>query len=199
MLTVVRHGRTSYNEDGRERLRGWLDIPLDHRGEEESDEVAGKLKNLGVQAQSYSTSPLRRAVQTAGKIEDELGVEFQPSENLKDWNIGDYAGQEVSHTLSTLHSFIDKPYKPTPNGESYGSFVDRVQPFVKQLVESPDNHLVVTHNRVTTLIKALASSKGRTVNMADIKKKGPIEPAGIMVVKPDWSIQVLDHGSDSGV
>ena len=63
-LILVRHGHTPLNGHGKdERLRAWLDIPLDDQGMREGEEIAEKLSHLDVTG-IYS-SDLRRARQTA--------------------------------------------------------------------------------------------------------------------------------------
>ena len=47
-LILVRHGRTPLNAPGNdERLRGWLDIPLDEHGLEEAEEAGERLRDCG--------------------------------------------------------------------------------------------------------------------------------------------------------
>ena len=66
-LILVRHGHTPLNGHGKdERLRAWLDIPLDDQGMREGEEIAEKLSHLDVTG-IYS-SDLRRARQTAEMI-----------------------------------------------------------------------------------------------------------------------------------
>ena len=46
-LLIIRHGHTSLNLPGRdERLRGWLDVPLDGEGLEEAAETAEQVNRL---------------------------------------------------------------------------------------------------------------------------------------------------------
>ena len=63
-LILVRHGHTPLNgAGGDERLRGWLDIPLDEQGLQEAVETAQRIAHYPVTA-IYS-SDLRRARQTS--------------------------------------------------------------------------------------------------------------------------------------
>ena len=63
-LILVRHGHTPLNSPGRdERLRSWLDVPLDDKGLEEAVRTADMLANYPI-GMVYC-SDLRRARQTA--------------------------------------------------------------------------------------------------------------------------------------
>ena len=63
-LILIRHGHTPLNGHGsEERLRSWLDVPLDEQGLQEAAETAEKIANYRVTA--IFSSDLRRARQTA--------------------------------------------------------------------------------------------------------------------------------------
>ena len=187
MLIAVRHGKTKMNSDGKERSRGWLSVPLTLEGMQESAETADSLMPLD-DVKTIYTSDLFRAVQSAQEIGMALDMELTPTENLRDWNVGDYTGQEVAKNLTATHALIDNPTKPAPNGEPYQTFLDRTVPFLVALVESKDLVIAVTHNRVMTLLNALLSSKGDHPDIATLKQKGPVEPSGIMIIDPKWKV-----------
>jgi broad specificity phosphatase PhoE len=66
-LILVRHGHTSLNSPGSdERLRAWLDVPLDEKGMQEVAETAKKLTKYPIEV--IYCSDLRRARQTAGVL-----------------------------------------------------------------------------------------------------------------------------------
>jgi broad specificity phosphatase PhoE len=59
-LILVRHGHTSLNGPGDdERLRAWLDVPLDEKGLREAAETADKLTHYPIEV--IYCSDLRRA------------------------------------------------------------------------------------------------------------------------------------------
>src|SRR5256885_9173288 len=124
MLTVIRHGSTNFNGD-EERFRGWRDLPLSSKGIDDASKVAEKLYKLKLDAEDYYTSPLKRAVQTSEEIGDKLGVDFQVAHNLKDWNIGEFAGKPVDSNLEKINYYLDHKNEKIPEGESYDSFTKR--------------------------------------------------------------------------
>jgi len=194
MLIVVRHGSTPLNEggngngeDGGEKLRGWLPIPLDLKGMRQAKEVAARLKAIG-NVKTIFCSDLPRAVQTAHEIASVKGMVITPGEDLRDWNYGDYAGQSVKKTLPILDSYMAVPTRKTPNGESFQSFLDRAMPFIKKHVESSEIAIAVTHNRTVTLVQALLESKGKKPDMDSFKQKGPLDPGEYFIIKSDWTV-----------
>lgn len=192
MLIVVRHGSTKMNGNGGEgeRMRGWLKLPLSSDGRDEVERTAKKLKGLNLKGtiDSAFTSDLPRAVETAKTIEPAVGTKITPTNKLRDWNIGDYTGKSVEDNLDDIHSYMKNPDSQVPGGESFDDFTSRTVPFIKGLVEDEGTHLAVTHNRITTLISALAKNKGDSPDERTLMSKGPVDPAGIMFVDSDWNI-----------
>lgn len=189
MLIVVRHGTTEMNETSKgERLRGWLPVPLDLNGMKQAREVAEDFDGVeGVNA--IYCSDLARTVQTAHEIGQVLSEPIIPCEELRDWDYGKYAGVEVSDkVIKALHNLMEDPNKKAPEGESFQTFLDRTVPFLHKCVKDDHVQIAVTHNRVCTLIAALSKNHGTFPDMKTLKGKGPIDPAGIMIIKPDWSI-----------
>jgi broad specificity phosphatase PhoE len=73
-VLVIRHGRTALNADG--RLRGHLDPPLDEVGRREAAAVAAVLSEFRIVR--ILSSPLLRALQTAGAIAEVAGCRSRP-------------------------------------------------------------------------------------------------------------------------
>lgn len=186
MLVAIRHGRTSFNEDGSERLRGWLPVPLSPEGEQEAQETANYLKQVNLAHDSLQSSPLKRALQTAAVISQTLHSRVQVAQPLSDWNVGALAGQKVQDTLPLVKRYLAKPEVAPPQGEPYAAFRARCEPFLRSLIAGPQIHLAVTHNRVLTLLKAITEK-----NDALILERGPVEPGGVVLVKPDLQMHVL--------
>jgi broad specificity phosphatase PhoE len=191
VLIAVRHGQTALNvgsADG-EKSRGWLPVGLDRKGMADMAETAHDLAPLeGSIDGGLHTSDLPRAVQSAHEIGRSLGMELQPTERLRDWNLGRLAGHTTASILPTTHRLIDNPQEPAPDGESYQSFLDRAVPFLRGLVESPQVHMAVTHNRVMTLLHSLIQMGGKGIDPEVLKAPGPVKPSGLLIVGPDWRV-----------
>lgn len=175
------------NEDGSEKMRGWLPIPLTLEGMKDAHDTGEILEEIeGITA--IFTSDLVRAVQSATEIGNALNMMITPMEELRDWNTGDLAGQYVQDNLEKIHGYIDNPTKKIPGGESYQNFLDRLVPFLESLIEDDELHLVVTHNRVMTLLRALCKTGGDYPDNTLLKQKAPVEPSGFMLINQDWEI-----------
>jgi len=191
MLIAVRHAHTVYNEDGKEKLRGWLSIPLTLDGMKASREMAESLAAVEDVSKLY-TSDLLRAVQTAEEVGQVLSMELEPREELRDWNYGYLTGQETTNnTHAALKDFMENPTKPVKEGEPFQAFLDRSVPFLTEIIESDKLYIAVTHNRVCTLISALCKTKGDHPDTATFEKPGPIDPAGLMIIRANWSISFM--------
>ncbi len=149
-LILVRHGKTVLNSiDGSERLRGWLDVSLDEQGLREAEETAQRLAQYPI-AHIYS-SDLYRARQTASAVVRSTGAPIMHTSNLRPWNVGTLAGQQVRAILPILQELEVDPSLPAPGGESFLQFCDRYLRQLEQLIaiaaRSTGYIVAVTHVR----------------------------------------------------
>ncbi|MCI2148595.1 histidine phosphatase family protein [Bifidobacterium crudilactis] len=95
-ITMVRHGRTSYNAAG--RLQGQIDIPLDSVGEWQVEQTAEALNSLYVEGngsrrkQIVIASDLGRAMATAHAFADPLGLTVHPDSRVRERAFGAWEG-----------------------------------------------------------------------------------------------------------
>jgi probable phosphoglycerate mutase len=116
-LILVRHGKTVLNSlDSEERLRGWMDVPLDEQGLREAEETAQRLAQHPVE-HIYS-SDLYRARQTAEAAVRMTLAPVEHTSDLRPWNLGTLAGQRVKDILPILKQLELDPELPAPGGES---------------------------------------------------------------------------------
>jgi|ERR1017187_3385493 probable phosphoglycerate mutase len=149
-LILVRHGSTLLNSRGEsERLRGWLDVPLDEHGLQEARETAARVAEHPV-GEIFS-SDLIRAQQTATAISSRTKLPIMPTPELRPWNVGSLAGQPVSSILGDLQRLEQDPDLPAPDGESFHQFYERFSNTLKYLLAraaGSTKHIVaVTHVR----------------------------------------------------
>lgn len=197
MLYLIRHGETALNSAEGERMRGWLPVPLTSLGMQQAEDTGKIMSQIpGLQGKPVWTGDLPRTVQTAHEIATQLGSTIQPRQELRDWNTGDLAGTPVKMSLPTVFQHMDNPGWALPGGESFRDYYQRTVPFVKRLIEDKNPHVAVSHNRTLTLIHALAGSQGKSMDMNILKGKGPVDPAGFMVLQPDWSISYSTPRTD---
>jgi broad specificity phosphatase PhoE len=150
-LILVRHGHTCLNVRGKdERLRGWLDIPLDEEGLREAAETAERLADYPVDA-IYS-SDLRRARQTAEVLRRRVRApQVATTMELRPWNLGVFCGQRITDILPFLNQLNRHPDLAAPGGESfyqfYGRYSHRLNELMNLALRSSRCIVAVTHVR----------------------------------------------------
>ena len=147
-ILVVRHGSTAMNDPGDERIRAWIDVPLDEKGIEEAKAVGRRLKGL---IDVIIASDLIRTRQTAKEISKETGAPIIAfTKAARPWDVGDFAGKPVPEVLPLLYKAAkDTPGEKLPGGESFDSFRKRWLQEVKEIEKAfPDKRIaIVTHHR----------------------------------------------------
>ena len=109
LLTLVRHGKTDWNESG--RCQGVSDVPLNSRGVEQAERLAASLGDERID-RIYS-SDLRRARQTAEKIAARHSIEVNVREELREMDQGMFEGLEFSR-IREKHSDILRRWREEP-------------------------------------------------------------------------------------
>ena len=149
-LILVRHGHTALNKPGEgERLRGWLDVPLDKTGIKEAIETAGRLTAFNVEA--IYCSDLKRARQTAKILQRVVKAPIAATAELRPWNLGVFCGEKVKDILPFLNILNEHTEIAAPSGESFDAFYGRYSLRLQKLLEAAGRArgyiLAVTHVR----------------------------------------------------
>jgi 2,3-bisphosphoglycerate-dependent phosphoglycerate mutase len=184
-LILVRHGRTVLNAHGEsERLRGWLDVPLDENGLLEARQTAELI--AGHPVGEIYCSDLIRAQQTATAISLRTGLPILPTPELRPWNVGSLAGKQVSTILGELEKLEENPEIPAPEGESFRQFYDRYAAKLQYLLalaaDSSRDIVAVTHVRNVLATPSILSNGD--------KKKIPVHggaKTGAAVLVERWN------------
>jgi broad specificity phosphatase PhoE len=87
-ILLARHGETDWNREG--RFQGHADPLLNETGRAQAAELAAELNDVELAA-IYS-SPLRRALETAGVVAAEHRLEPIPIEALREVDVGSWQG-----------------------------------------------------------------------------------------------------------
>ncbi len=149
-LILVRHGHTPLNKPGEdERLRGWLDVPLDETGMQEAVDTAEKLHGYPIEA--IYCSDLKRARQTAQILKRKIRARITATPELRPWNLGVFGGEKVKDILPFLNMLNEHPDLAAPSGESFDQFYGRYAERLRHLLALADGAegyvLAVTHVR----------------------------------------------------
>jgi broad specificity phosphatase PhoE len=194
-LLIIRHGHTSLNLPGRdERLRGWLDVPLDQEGLDEAAETANLVSenyNVG----TIVCSDLRRARQTAEVLRRQTKASVLHTSDLRPWNLGVFCGQRVRDIIPFLTLLNQHPDLVAPSGESfyqfYGRYAHRLNALLAQAEESDHCVAVVTH--VRNLLASATIIQGGDKNKVPVK--GGPQTGAVVVVEKVRGVWKMHTGS----
>ncbi|MFZ4516454.1 MAG: histidine phosphatase family protein [Acidimicrobiia bacterium] len=159
MLTLVRHGETQNNREG--RLQGRTDIALTDVGRAQATAVA-RMIGASVHPEGgvvrIMSSPLRRAYETASIIANTLQREVEIDDRLIEIDYGIWEGrvfQEVLRDEDPLWR-TDPTFAP-PGGESVEQVVERVADFVREILpeDAPSEQLVIAVSHVSPIKAAV--------------------------------------------
>lgn len=158
---LVRHGETEWNRE--DRMRGWLDVPLNDRGRRQALATARALEGETIQA-VYS-SPLSRALDTAGPIADSRGLAVVPFEPIKDFHFGSWEGltrTEVKERFADLYRVYetDPGSFRAPGGESLAGLHERVLAGLETLADRHAGETVALASHAVTCQIALLAIQG---------------------------------------
>ena len=144
-ILFIRHGETDWNRAG--KIQGGTDIPLNAAGIRQAQAMRDRLR--GHMPDRIISSPLQRALQTAGCIAEGTGIPIEIDERLAERGYGAYEGQ--------LFSAVDFSGIWYPNGngpagiEPLDRFVRRVADAFRDLRDrcADQRVLVVSHGGVS--------------------------------------------------
>lgn len=151
-IYLVRHGVTEWNKQF--RYQGAADIPLSAEGEAQAERVGLRLSQLPVER--IVSSPLRRAMSTALKIAERVGVRnVEQWDDLREVDFGDWEGLTVSEIVAKFGEDIFDAWRraqidvTATNGEDSRSVYDRAGRAVQRLCSLSDEvTVVVSHGAI---------------------------------------------------
>ena len=196
-LILVRHGKTALNSrDDAERLRGWMEVPLDPQGLMEAQVTSLRISAHPIE-QIYS-SDLHRAKQTADAVVQATGAPIVHTSDLRPWNLGSLAGQLVQDILPTLLELEEDVTKCAPDGESFLQFYERYSRKLAELLElaSRSTMCIVAVTHVRNLLATPTILHGGDMTKIPVRG-GPPTSSLVWVEKngKGWTLR-LDEGSD---
>jgi broad specificity phosphatase PhoE/ribonuclease HI len=158
-IILVRHGRTHLTESKRISGRGGENPGLSDLGREDAHQVAKALSEIGnsgpwshlTPISAIVSSPIKRTLDTAHIISNEVGLGVDVIENLAEISFGDWDGhtnEEVkSKWASNFQDWQGSWTVAPPNGESLEDFDARVQDARREILEkySGKTVAVVSH------------------------------------------------------
>lgn len=155
-LVLLRHGETPMSVE--KRFAGTGDIELTEAGREQARRAARGLAGTGIEV--VVSSPLRRTMDTARIVAEELGLEVEPEEGLRETDFGEWEGMTFGEVQERrpedLARWLADPEVAPPGGESLAAAVRRAGEARDKVAVRHRGRtvLVVTH---VTPIKALVA------------------------------------------
>ncbi len=143
MIYLIRHGQTQLNSAG--QLQGRSDRPLNEAGILQAQEAAAFLRDRHIEFSHVFSSPLIRAVQTAGIVAPSITPVVEA--RLIEMDYGPYEGADLRRLPPEVLSFFkDFVHTPAPEGmEQLPAVVSRVGAFLEEIKGLPGNILISTH------------------------------------------------------
>lgn len=141
MIYIIRHGQTDMNS--RRVLQGRSDLPLNSVGIAQARNAADRLRDISFSA-VYS-SPLMRAIQTAGIIAPEIPPMIDI--RLIEMDYGAYEGADLDRLPPEFAAFLrDFTHTPPPEGmETLDMLISRAGAFMESVRGMTGNILISTH------------------------------------------------------
>ena len=161
MTTVwlARHGESDWN--AAKRFQGRSDRPLTPLGRQQAKALASELASSSSLSVIY-TSPLRRALETAAVVGEQLGLEPVPDDDLREVDVGSWTGLSRAEVEARYPDAFERWLdggEGWDDGESYAEMSARVLAALVRISGSHpgDELLVVSHGGPIRAIQAAAA------------------------------------------
>jgi len=156
-IVLVRHGETDWNRDN--RFQGHADPPLNESGHAQALTLA---RSLAVRPDAVYSSPLARALETAEIVGDELGLEVQLDDDLREVDVGSWSGltrTEVEERFPAGYRRWLEYGHGWEDGETYEALGERVLAGVHRIADMHPRErvLAVTHGGPIRSVLAAAA------------------------------------------
>ena len=162
MIYLVRHGRTTFNAEG--RFQGGLDSPLTPLGQDQAARVGRLLKSLIGSPHGWliQASPLGRTVHTAQIICDQIGdgADFTLEPRLAELRMGEWDGltdEEIESASpglrdgTTRYNFFFR----APGGETYDALAARLGDWLAEAARDPRPRIAISHGVAGRVLRGL--------------------------------------------
>lgn len=162
-ITMIRHGKTDYNIDG--KIQGRINIPLSDSGRREVKRLKYKIKDTSFDV--CFSSPLIRTVETAMILVGDR-VEIKIDDRLIERNMGNMEGKLYKDYDGVAH--WDYNLNLSDNGiEPVQDILKRTEDFVNYLKEnySDKNILIVSHSATIRALHHILNNTDLNSNLTN--------------------------------
>ncbi|MBL4784239.1 MAG: histidine phosphatase family protein [Cohaesibacteraceae bacterium] len=150
-LYILRHGETEWNQQG--RFQGRKDSALTANGIAQAMKQKALLAKIQKLPKKKYISPLGRTIHTA-RLALGSDKDFILDNRLQEIDFGEWEGSSREEIKSQIdYSFESGLWNfRSPGGESFKQISDRVQDFLKDMVEPA---IIVTHGTTSIVLRGL--------------------------------------------
>lgn len=169
---LVRHGQTVWNTLG--QTQGHGNSPLTELGKQQAKNLAEALREYPIDI--IYCSDLGRAVETANIIGEELGLEINPTEALREMGFGIWEGMPLKKIEKiypeTFKKWRDEPDKVhIEGGETLSMIKERQDKLIEELNKKYKNkHILLVSHSVTVRVMLLSFLGSDVKNIYRIKQ-----------------------------
>ncbi len=174
-LYLVRHGETNWNRE--KRFQSITEVPLNERGREQAQALRDELRRRGIDFCAARSSPLGRAIETAGIVLEGSATELQVEPAFIEVSLGAFEGRLEADLRLELGAAFDtwramQYTAAAPGGESILDAVARVAPALARLapLAVSGNVLVVAHQAVNMAMKVALSGRTDRTSAAEFRQ-----------------------------
>jgi broad specificity phosphatase PhoE len=155
---LLRHGQTPMSVQ--KRYAGRSDVPLTDAGLAQAAAAAKRLASAGIGA--IVTSPLGRAVQTAGAVAAVTGLQVMTDEGFRETDFGAWEGLTFAEVRerwpSEMAAWLADPTVAPPGGESFTEVSERVTAALHRLLADRKGQTVLIVSHVTPIKTLVAAA-----------------------------------------
>lgn len=174
-IYILRHGSMHLNSE--DKVRGWLDVPLDEKGIREAHDLGKEI--IAYDLDGLVSSDMTRTVQTAGAVCQEAGVPiFWVTSAFRPWNVGECSGKSGEEVAPIMEEYArHKPDEPMKDGESFNEFKNRFLSGVEEVKKKFEGQKIgiITHHRGDRIFAAwekLGMPKDYSVDLDTLFEEG---------------------------
>lgn len=151
-IITIQHTQSIHHTNG--MIGAWTDWDLTELGKKQARNIANALKNeLSGKDYIVISSDLKRAVQTAEPLLPYTASSLITRKELREINEGEATGKSrewynLNKAENTYGTYCSD-YKAFPGSESYRDLWNRIEPFMKELINSENENIIIVSHGIT--------------------------------------------------
>lgn len=168
-ITLIRHGQTDWNADG--RWQGHAAVPLNAIGRQQAEVAADYLAAIGFECDVIYSSDLARARETAQIIASRLNMSVQFDVRFREMDAGEWQGLKLDEIKAwdgeRFEEMLTDPYNvPRPGGECYKDQEERAFEGVQALLTAYAGQHIVVVAHEETIASVLRAAVGMEIPLS---------------------------------